>query len=65
MKYLIEALQDLNSYFRKLGGKLYIFRGDCPVRIFRRLWEEFGIRKLCFEQDCEPIWRNRDEKVKR
>lgn len=62
MKFLIEALQDLDSSFRKLGGQLYIFRGD-PVIIFRRLWEEFGIRKICFEQDCEPIWQSRDENV--
>lgn len=65
MKYLIEALQDLDSKFRKLGGQLYIFCGLEPVMIFKRLWEEFGIRKLCFEQDCEPIWQNRDEKVSR
>lgn len=62
MKFLIEALQDLDNKFRKLGGQLYLFRGN-PVTIFRRLWEEFGIRKICFEQDCEPIWQSRDEKV--
>ncbi|XP_063709618.1 cryptochrome-1 [Culicoides brevitarsis] len=64
MKFLIEALQDLDNQFRKLGGQLYIFRGD-PVTIFRRLWEEFGIKKLCLEQDCEPIWQARDERVAR
>lgn len=24
-----------------------------------------GIRKLCFEQDCEPVWQARDERVAR
>ncbi|KPJ20981.1 Cryptochrome-1 [Papilio machaon] len=23
-----------------------------------------GISKLCFEQDCEPVWRARDDAVK-
>lgn len=24
-----------------------------------------GIRRLCFEQDCEPVWQARDERVAR
>ncbi|OWR41136.1 cryptochrome-1 [Danaus plexippus] len=63
MRYLLEALNDLDQQFRKYGGKLLMIKGR-PDLIFRRLWEEFGIRTLCFEQDCEPIWRPRDASVR-
>jgi cryptochrome len=64
MKFLLESLADLNDQFKKHGGHgLWIFRGD-PVEIFRKLWQELGINKICFEQDCEPIWHERDKKVK-
>ncbi|KAH9632067.1 hypothetical protein HF086_015271 [Spodoptera exigua] len=33
-----------------------------PIFIFDG--ETAGIRKLCFEQDCEPVWRARDDSVK-
>ncbi|CAH0723139.1 unnamed protein product, partial [Brenthis ino] len=63
MRYLLEALNDLDAQFKKYGGKLFMIKGK-PDVVFKRLWEEFGIRKLCFEQDCEPIWRQRDEGVR-
>ncbi|KOB58217.1 Cryptochrome, partial [Operophtera brumata] len=63
MRYLLEALDDLDSQFKKFGGRLIMVKGK-PKEVFRRLWEEFGIRKLCFEQDCEPVWRARDDSVK-
>ncbi|XP_049869522.1 cryptochrome-1 isoform X2 [Pectinophora gossypiella] len=64
MRYLLEALDDLDSQFRKYGGRLIMLKGK-PDVVIRRLWEEFGIRKLTFEQDCEPVWRPRDDSVKR
>ncbi|CAH2037081.1 unnamed protein product, partial [Iphiclides podalirius] len=63
MRYLLEALEDLDNQFKKHGGRLLMIKGK-PDIIFRRLWEEFGIRKICFEQDCEPVWRPRDDAVK-
>ncbi len=64
MKFLLEALADLDEQFKQLGGNgLLIFRGN-PVEIFRKLWEELKITKICFEYDCEPIWNKRDDNVK-
>lgn len=63
MKFLLDALEDLNRKFHDLGGQLYIFCGE-PTTIFHQLWETYGIRKICFEQDCEPIWQTRDNKVR-
>lgn len=63
MKFLIESLEDLDNQFKELGGHgLFIFRGD-PVEIFKKMRDELGITKICYEQDCEPIWNERDERV--
>jgi cryptochrome len=39
-----------------------MFRGQ-PVEVFEKLWLHFGINKLCFEQDCEPIFQERDTRI--
>lgn len=62
MKFLLESLADLDRQFRDLGGQLLVFRGD-SVTVLRRLFEELNIKKLCYEQDCEPIWKERDDAV--
>lgn len=63
MKFLIESLTDLDEQFKSFGGPgLFTFRGK-PTAIFKRLHKELGINKICFEQDCEPIWNTRDEAV--
>jgi hypothetical protein len=41
MRYLLEALDDLDSQFKKFGGRLIMLKGK-PNVVFRRLWEEFG-----------------------
>jgi cryptochrome len=65
MKFLLESLSDIDEQFKALGGSgLWIFRGK-PSDIFRKLHKKLGINKLCFEQDCEPIWRERDDDVKK
>lgn len=58
----MESLQDLDSQFKEKGGRLHLLQGD-PTEIFRKLHEKLGINKICYEQDCEPIWANRDKKV--
>ncbi|ESO98033.1 hypothetical protein LOTGIDRAFT_143281 [Lottia gigantea] len=63
MKFLVESLNDLDRQFRALGGRLYCFRGD-PVKIFTNLFVEWNVSKLTFEVDPEPIWQERDDKVK-
>lgn len=41
MRYLLEALDDLDKQFKKCGGRLIMIKGQ-PNVVFRRLWEEFG-----------------------
>lgn len=63
MKFLIESLTDLDKQFKLHGGPgLFIFRGN-PVNVFRMLHKALGVSKICYEQDCEPIWQRRDREV--
>lgn len=45
MRYLLEALEDLNSQFKQFGGRLLMVKGK-PNEIIHRLWEEFGKLKF-------------------
>uniref|UniRef100_A0A1I8PPM0 Cryptochrome-1 n=1 Tax=Stomoxys calcitrans TaxID=35570 RepID=A0A1I8PPM0_STOCA len=66
-KFLLDSLKDLDDQFREKSantGRLHIFQGN-PVQIFSKLHQHYTISKLCFEQDCEPIWNQRDDAVKK
>ncbi|CAL8074616.1 unnamed protein product [Orchesella dallaii] len=64
MRFLIESLEDLsNAFSTKYEGSLTILRGQ-PVELFKKLSQRWKITKICFEQDCEPIWKERDDGVK-
>jgi len=61
--FLLECLEDLDQSFKKSEGKLYCIKGD-PVDVFENLHKNLNVSSICFDQDCEPIWHKRDEKVK-
>ncbi|PVD30350.1 hypothetical protein C0Q70_09614 [Pomacea canaliculata] len=63
MRFLLECLSDLDAGLRKLGTRLYIIHGQ-PEEVFPRLFEEWGVSRVTFEQDPEPVWQDRDNKVK-
>jgi len=63
MMFLLECLDDLDTSFSEDGGKLYTILGQ-PVDVFKKLGNYFNINKICFDQDCEPIWLERDNAVK-
>ncbi|XP_067615361.1 cryptochrome-1 [Eurosta solidaginis] len=69
MRFLLNSLADLDSQLRAIPsisggfGQLYVFRGD-PTNIFRRLNKYCPLNKICFEQDCEPIWNRRDDSLR-
>lgn len=63
MKYLLESLADLDMQLKEKGGNgLMLFQGN-PTYIMRTLITELDINRICYEQDCEPIWRERDENI--
>lgn len=61
--FLLECLQDLNESLEKVGTKMHACMG-CPLEIFRYLHKHHAVRRLCFIQDSEPIWHERDTSVK-
>ena len=34
-----------------------------PTELFPKLWQDWGITKLCFEVDTEPYAKERDAKI--
>ena len=65
MKFLLESLHDLDNQFKKISGSgIWLLKGK-PSDIFRKLHNSFRIHKICFEQDCESVWKKRDDDVKK
>jgi len=66
MNFLLDSLRDLDEQLKEASngrGTLYTFKGS-PVQVFRRINDKIPIEKICFEQDCEPIWNKRDNLVR-
>ncbi len=65
-QFLLECLKDLDDQLRSVGSKLFLARGK-PKEVFDAVHSgvEGGVEALCFEQDCEPIWKERDEGAKK
>jgi len=68
-QFLLECLKDLDQQFSGASslGKLHLFRGE-PTQVFNELHRHFsetgGIHKILFNQEAEPVWGDRDSRVK-
>jgi len=63
MFFLLECLEDIDTQLWYHGGKLNLIEGE-PAEVFKSLSKFFSIQKICFDQDCEAIWLERDNAVK-
>ena len=63
ISFLLECLEDLDTQFWYFGGKLNLVEGD-PQEVIMVLSKHFKIESLCFDQDCEAIWLDRDNSIK-
>jgi len=63
MAFLVECLEDLDQSFKKANGKLICVKGQ-PIEVLSKLKKHLNLASLCFDQDCEPIWKERDDAVK-
>ncbi|XP_074647612.1 cryptochrome-1-like [Tubulanus polymorphus] len=63
-RFLHESLQSLDESLKKVGGRLYVFKGNA-VKILKQLFEEWDITRLTFEQETEQMYRQRDNEVRR
>ncbi|KAM9376492.1 cryptochrome-2 [Pholidichthys leucotaenia] len=58
-RFLLEALEDLDSSLKKLSSRLFVVRGQ-PTEVFPRLFKEWNVTRLTFEYDPEPYGKDRD-----
>jgi len=63
MVFLLECLEDLDKQFKEEDGRLNMILGK-PVEVFTKLTKFFDIVRVCFDQDCEAYWLERDNAVK-
>ena len=63
ISFLLECLDDLDTQLFYCGGKVNLVEGN-PVDVIRVLSKQFNIHRLCFDQNSEPIWLDRDNAVK-
>eukprot|EP00127_Corallochytrium_limacisporum_P004338 Clim_evm21s158 gene=Clim_evmTU21s158 len=62
VKFLFEALEDLDQSLRGLGSRLIVLRGD-PIKELFDFIHEHDVRFLSFEGDIEPYAKERDARV--
>nr|XP_046250381.1 cryptochrome-2 [Scatophagus argus] len=58
-RFLLEALEDLDSSLKKLNSRLFVVKGQ-PTDVFPRLLKEWKVTRLTFEYDPEPYGKERD-----
>ncbi|XP_050409035.1 cryptochrome-1 isoform X2 [Patella vulgata] len=63
-RFLLEALQDLDTNLRKLNSRLYVVRGK-PKEVFPKLFNKWKITHLSFELDIEPYALKRDSEIEK
>ncbi|XP_022093922.1 cryptochrome-1-like [Acanthaster planci] len=62
-RFLLQCLEDLDSSLRKLNSRLFLVRGQ-PSDVFPKLFKEWGVTRLSFEEDPEVFGIQRDAKIK-
>ena len=63
MSFLLECLEDLDSQLKEEGGRLNMVLGK-PLEVFAILIKHFDIVRVCFDQDSEACWLERDNGLK-
>ncbi|CAG0924482.1 unnamed protein product, partial [Notodromas monacha] len=62
-RFLLQSLEDLDRTLRRFNSRLFVIRGQ-PANVFPKVFREWRINKLTFEEDPEPFGRVRDQKIK-
>lgn len=61
-RFLLQCLEDLDASLRKLNSRLFVVRGQ-PTEVFPKLFKEWQITTLSFEEDPEPFGKERDAAI--
>lgn len=63
-RFLLDSLKDLDASLQKLGGRLYVIKGQ-PSNVLLQLIKKWEITKLSFEYESEPFGLRLDNVIKR
>ena len=63
ISFLLECLEDLDTQLWYHGGKLNLVEGE-SVEVIKVISKHLTVSRLCFDQDSEAIWQDRDGAVK-
>ena len=61
-RFLQQTLADLDAQLRDRGSRLFVARGR-PDKVFQKLFKEWNVKKISFEDDTEPYARIRDARI--
>lgn len=61
-RFLLQSLEDLDARLRQLDSRLFVIRGQ-PTDILPKLFKEWNVNELAFEEDPEPFGKERDAAV--
>ncbi|MGK7957993.1 MAG: deoxyribodipyrimidine photo-lyase [Crocosphaera sp.] len=61
--YMLGCLQHLQESYQKLGGQLFIFRGE-PTKIIPKVAETLKVNYVVWNNDVEPYSKQRDNQIK-
>lgn len=64
LQFMIESLQDLQKQCKKVGGEIYIFKGDTD-QIIKKLTKNYNIDAVFSNKDYTPFALQRDESIKK
>ncbi|XP_055950028.1 cryptochrome-1-like [Argiope bruennichi] len=62
VRFIIDALNDINNKLQLNGGRLYVFKGN-PAKIFSDLFKKWDISYLSYEEDVQPIWKETEKSI--
>lgn len=63
VKFMLQSLAELAESYRKIGGKFVLRRGRF-LEVLRDVVKESKARAIYFNEDYEPVAKERDKKVK-
>lgn len=63
-RFLLQTLQNLDENLKKINSRLYIIKGK-PADVFPKLFKNWGVSHLTFEEDIEPYALTRDSEIKK
>lgn len=63
IRFMVEALADLDVELRSYGSRLHFFYGEDNVTVIRRIMSYIPVKNICFNEDLSYFARMRDTQL--